>query len=161
MQTEPLLRKLANHRPEGRSSFAYDDPESGWSVRMTTEAADALSVQLWDVSVSRPAPQAPLPAAAVHEAAQRVADRVTGLMEPLRLLEVDAERGEAVLRSDSPTVRKDRRAHYELKIAGTHRGELRRHQAGVEPAAKREQVPFTLTKEVLSKYLEDLTEALR
>ena len=46
----------------------------------------------------------------------RLAARVTYLMEPLVVQEVDAEAGQAELRSQSPTPRADRRSFYEVRL---------------------------------------------
>ena len=92
--------------------------------------------------------------------AEAIAGRASGLMEPLRLIECDATRLEAILRSDEPTVRGGKRSHYELRLDGKRRAILRRFQAGIEPTAKREQIPFTLTHEVLGHFVDNVAEDL-
>jgi hypothetical protein len=156
---ETFLPKLVEHRPSspGRSTLNHTDTASGWSVAATIEKADDLSCQLWDIAVQRKQPESADPAA-MKNWAHAIADRVTGLMEPLRVLELDDVRHEAVLRSESTTQRNDKRFHYEVKLQGTQSATLRRFQAGVEPASKREQIPFTLTHETLGKFLDDVAE---
>lgn len=163
MQTEPLLQKLAEFRPTepGRSTLMHLDAASGWTVAIDMEAADALSVRVKELTVSRKEPEQPVSASNIREAAERICNRVTGLMEKLRLLEIDSDRRQAILRSDSPTVRKDRRSHFELVLTGTHRANLRRYEAAGDISSKREQVPFSLTKEVFGMVLEHLIAALQ
>jgi hypothetical protein len=159
---QSLLPKLAEWRPTspGRSTFTHQDTASGWSATLTVEKADALSCHLWSVTLEKRPTPAALNAADLRQRAEAVAAKVTGLMEPLRVIEVDAVRGEALLRSDSPTVRNEKRSHYELGLTSTRRATLRRFQAPSDPTGKRQQVGFTLTHEVLANLAEDLTAAL-
>ncbi|HEV3143079.1 MAG TPA: hypothetical protein VGZ47_04260 [Gemmataceae bacterium] len=158
---QTFLPKLGEHRPPGpgRHVLAHADAASGWSVTAIIEKADALSCQLWEITLHRARPAATDPAA-LGKWAHGIAERVTGLMEPLRVLEIDNVRNEALLRSEAVTERHDKRFHYELKLEGAHRATLRRFQAGTDSRAKREQVPFVLTHETLGKFLDDVTAAL-
>ncbi len=159
---QSLLPKLGEWRPtsSGRTTFNHQDAATGWSVTLTVDKTDALSCQLWDLTLAKlPAPQ-PFNGAELHQRAAAVAERTTGLLEPLRVIEVDVQRGEALLRSDSPTLRKEKRSHYELTLTNARRATLRRFHAANEPTSKREQVGFALTHEVLANLVEDLTAAL-
>src|SRR4051812_39118424 len=49
----------------------------------------------------------------------RIAARVTYLMEPLVVLEQDTQAGEVEIRSHAPTARGECRAYYEIRIART------------------------------------------
>ncbi len=125
---QSLLPKLGEWRPtsSGRTTFNHQDAATGWSVTLTVDKADALSCQLWDLTLAKlPAPQ-PLNGAELHQRAAAIAERTTGLLEPLRVIEVDVQRGEALLRSDSPTLRKEKRSHYELALTAARR--QRAHQ---------------------------------
>src|SRR5207253_256627 len=156
------LPKLAEWRPTspGRATFTHEDAASGWSVALVADKADALSCQLWSFTLEKlPAPKA-LDEAELRQRAQAVAAKVTGLMEPLRVIEVDSQRGEALLRSESPNLRNEKRSHYELGLTAARRATLRRFQAPSDPTGKRQQVGFTLTHEVLGNLVEDLTKAL-
>jgi hypothetical protein len=151
---ETLSSKLAEWRPSapGQSKVSEADPATGWSASLTVEKADALSCQLSELAVSRSSGR--------YETktwAESLTRRVKGLLEPLRVVEIDAQRDEAVLRSDAPTVRNDRRAHYELRLRGGNSATLTRFTAATAPAAKREPANFTLTHEVIAKLVDDLT----
>jgi hypothetical protein len=87
--------------------------------------------------------------------ADRVAARVTYLMEPVVLLEVDAQGGEAELRSQTPTARDGRRAYYEVRLNCS--GALRLHRLAFDEADRRRvETPFQLTREVLERLADDL-----
>ena len=65
----------------------------------------------------RPIPTgATCPTEALRGWGDRLAARLTYLMEPLVVLEVDAQAGEAELRSQAPTPRGDRRSFYEVRL---------------------------------------------
>lgn len=152
---ETLLSKLVEARPTspGRFTLAHTDAASGWTVSLDIEKADALSCQLWEVACVRGPGDEP----GLRPWADLLAERVTGLMERLQVIEVDSLKNEAILRSESPTVRNEKRAHFELKLEGGRKATLRRYQVAIDPTAKREQATFVLTHEVLSKLVEDLT----
>ena len=157
-----LLPKLGEWRPTsgGRATFSHQDEATGWQVALTVEKNDALSCQLWDLELRKLPTPRPVTGVELQKRAVAIAAQTTGLLEPLRVIEVDVERGEAILRSDSPTVRGDKRSHYELSVTATRHATLRRFQAGNESTSKREQMKFTLTHEVLANLVEDLTTAL-
>jgi len=132
-----------------------DHTDSGWQVSVSAERTDTLGCRLCDLTLSRLRPLEG--AAPLAEQASRLAGRVTGLLEPLRLVEVDAEHGVAQLRSITPAQRGDERAYYELIRLGDGTTRLNRYQA---PAGgKRQAVPFTLTHEGLAKLVNDLASS--
>ena len=152
---ETVLRKLAEwHPPRGsRQTLAVPDEGSGWAVALTIERHDDLSSALWELSLQRVA--AAKAATRLPDWANRVAGRVTGLLEPLRVLEVDVQRDEALLRSNEPARRSDELFYYEVLLKGTRRATVIRYQATPE-GGRREQIPFTLTHEALAKFVADL-----
>lgn len=157
-----LLPRLNEWRPAdtGRSLFTYIDSESGNSVALNIDKADTFSCLFWDISAQFGAGREPLSAADLRACADRVARSVTGLMEPLRVIEVDVTRGEALLRSESPTVRNEQRMHYELLLSASRRVDLRRFQAATDPTSKRTQVAFVLSHEVVGKMVDDVAAVL-
>jgi hypothetical protein len=153
--TESLLPKLSEWRPagDGRHSLAVAIPEAGWTANLTADKADSLSCLVWELTLSRTgdAPEG----VTLKAWADGVAKRATGLLEPLRVLEVDAVRGEAVLRSDSPAKKGERLAYYEVRLFGADRAIVRRFAAS-RTESGREQVAFALTYEVLAKLAGDI-----
>jgi hypothetical protein len=152
---DTALQKLADWRPSaGRQTLNLPDQGSGWAVAVTADRHDELGSLVWEVTLQRAAPAAA--AATLSGWAQRVADRVTGLLEPLKVVEIDAQRGEALLRSDEPAQRADRLLYYEALLQNTTRATVRRYQGSHQAGGRREQVPFALTNEALAKLIADL-----
>ena len=89
----------------------------------------------------------------------RVARRVTYLMEPLVVLEVDAEAGQVALRSQSPTAREERKSFYEIRL---HReGSLTLQRIAFDAATRRRStVPCQLTREVIERLTDDLVASV-
>ena len=86
---------------------------------------------------------------------ERLAARLTYLMEPLVVLEVDAQAGEVELRSQAPTPRGDRRSFYEVRLR--REGSLRLQRISFDEATRRRQVvPCQMTVEVLERLADDL-----
>jgi hypothetical protein len=155
---ERLLQKLAEWRPEsGRQTLTITDPASTSTVTITCDRADLVASELWEVALQRPVN---LDAAGVRSWAEQTARRVTGLLEPLRLLEVDAGNATALLRSQSPTQRGENLFYYELTLNGQGRAHLARYQASAKPEGRRQQVPYALTHETLAKLVSDINASL-
>lgn len=147
---EQLLERLADWRPDGtRSALPVEDAAAGWRVLLTADTVDSVGCKLHALEVRRLAPlenQAPL-----ADQAGRLAATVTGLLEPLKVLEIDAEHGVAQLRSTSPAKRGEALRYYEVLRHADGTTLLQRYQAG----APREAVDFTLTHEALAKLVRD------
>jgi hypothetical protein len=157
---ETLLQRLAKWRPDsGRQTLDVAHPESGWAVAVDAGQVEILGCRLWEVGLRRlqPAPKADLQGADLRARAEQVAERVTGLLEPLRLVEVDASRGLAQLRSDRPGNWGDGHYYYEVLLQADGGAGVRRYQAPTADQPRRRQVPFTLTHEALAKLVADLT----
>ena len=145
-----LLGNLDKWRPEGRDKLALDDAASGWRAVLDAEAVDGIGCRLWAVRLER---LAPLPIAVPLRAqAESLARRVTGLLEPLRVVEIDEGRSVAQLRSDAPALKGEARLYYELERHECGTTDLQRYEGGAGP---RRAVPFTLTHEALAKLVRD------
>jgi hypothetical protein len=81
---------------------------------------------------------------------------VTGLLEPLRLLEVDAGHGVALLRSGTPSQWGDGLFYYEVLLQNDGTTTVRRYQAPTQDEPRRQQTEFSLTHEALAKLVRDL-----
>ena len=103
--------------------------------------------------------RADLSAQALRAWGDRVAARLTYLMEPLVVLEVDAQAGEAELRSQAPTPRGDRRSFYEVRLR--REGSLHLRRIACDDATRRRQsVSCQMTLEVLERLADDLVACL-
>lgn len=102
---------------------------------------------------------APLSAADLRGWGDRLASRLTYLMEPLVLLEVDAEAGEAELRSRQPSRRDDLRSYYDVRLGRA--GTLRLQRVAFDDATRaRHAVPCRMTVEALERLVDDLDGSL-
>lgn len=96
---------------------------------------------------------------ALREWGDRLAGRVTYLMEPLKVLEVDAQGGEVQLRSESPTARDEQRAFYEVRLYRS--GALKMERRTYDAASRRRQsTPCRLTREVLERLGDDIVASM-
>jgi len=86
---------------------------------------------------------------------EKLAKRVTYLMEPLRVLEIDAGGGEVQIRSASPTPRAESRTYYEIRLnrKGTCRLERLAYD---ETTRQRQRTSCHLTREVVERLADDI-----
>lgn len=153
--SETLLPKLSDWRPAGagRHSWSESFPTSGWVVHIATDRTDSLSCLVWELTLTR---TGEVPAGLTLKAwAAAIAGRVTGLMEPLKLHEVDEVQQVAILRSQAPTQKGDALAYYEVRLHGLTNVVVRRYTAS-KTTPGRTQVAFALTHEVLAKLAGDI-----
>src|SRR5581483_5378601 len=99
---ETLLPKLSDWHPAGagRHSWSESFPKFGWGVRITADRTDSLSCLVWEMTLTRTGE--PPEGLTLKAWAAGIAERATGLMEPLKLHEVDEVRQEVILRSTAP-----------------------------------------------------------
>ena len=86
---------------------------------------------------------------------ERIARRVTYLMEPLRVLEIDAGGGEVQIRSDAPTPRAETRSYYEVRLNRRGTCRLERYVYD-EITRQRSRTGCHLTREVVERLADDL-----
>lgn len=91
---------------------------------------------------------------ALTQWAEALTNRVTYLMEPLRVLEIDTEERHVELRSPQPTQRQGGRFFYQAVLDHSGLLTLKRFRFD-EADRKREQVPLQLTRETLERLMED------
>ncbi len=151
---ERLLPRLSEWSPsgEGRHSFSAALPEAGWNVQISADKVDTLSCLLWELTLNRSGGS---PDFSIKEWANSVADRVGGLLEEIKLHEVDSGRNEAILRSVAPTRKGDQVAYYEVRLVGINSASVRRFSAA-KAVTGREQIAFALTHESLAKLAGDI-----
>jgi hypothetical protein len=153
---EALRVKLANWRPtgEGRHSCSETFPDSGWAVRVAADQTDAIGCLVWELDLGRIAE--PPPGLTLATWASEIASRVGGLLEDLKVVEIDDPSQQALLRSDEPTARGDDRYYYEVLLTGLTGATVRRFRGSRTAGGRREQVAFALTHEVLSNLIGDI-----
>ena len=147
-----LLEKLAEWRFDtGRQSLTVADAGSGWTAAVAAECCDSVGCRVWELTLTRDRPAGDLRARA-----DRLSARATGLLEPLRLLELDPAQDVALLRSQAPSRRGEALFYYEVSLKSKGAATVRRFQATRDGSGRREQVPFALTHETLAKLAQDL-----
>lgn len=145
-----LLERLADWRPDGRAALSVSDAERGWSAEIVADVNDQVGCKVWEVVLSRATP------VELRAWARHAEQQGAGLLEQLRLLEIDPDRQVALLRSRGPSRRGEDLFYYELTLAGSGEGQLRRFR-GRRDGSKRQQIAFALTHEALARLLHDLT----
>jgi hypothetical protein len=155
---ETLLAKLAEWRPgAGRKTLNVPDEGAGWAVSLTADRADELGCLTWELTLRRGAPLPGGDAQALRAWADRAAGRARGLLETLKVVEVDGERDEALLRSDTPSSKGEDRFYYEVRLKGAGVADVRRYRGSLAATGKREQIAFALTHEALARLAADLS----
>jgi hypothetical protein len=127
---------------------------AGWTVSVTADRCDGMGCLVWELAFARKG--APAADARLTSWAEGVAKRVKSLAEPLKVIEVDTVRNEALLRSQEPSQRGEHVLYYEVLLRGTQSATLRRYQAQHTAGSHRQQVGFVLTHEALAKLAEDV-----
>ena len=92
----------------------------------------------------------------LQKRAKHLGDRVQYLLEPLALLELDAELDTAQLRSAPPTRTEAETRYFELSIQ-TDEMTLKRYAKS--PKNVRQEIPMEVTKETLHRLIKDLEAA--
>src|SRR5438067_2071916 len=91
-----ILRQKLNETPaaDERHEFTVADEASGWSVYLTAERRDSWTTVAWEMSVRRGSSPGDL-----ANWAASIVERTSGLLEPLRVVEIDTVRNQALVRS--------------------------------------------------------------
>jgi hypothetical protein len=150
-----LLEKLANWRStSGRATLEASG--DGYNAAVAVECVDVIGCRLWELALR---PSSGTATIELKSRAEQLCQQVTGLMEPLRLVEVDSLGNVALLRSEQPGQLGDDRFYYELLLHGDGSSVIRRYRTPQADQPRRQQVAFTLTHEALAKLVRDMTAA--
>lgn len=151
-----LLPKLNDWRPsgDGRHTCSISLPEQGWTAGITANKVDTIGCLLRELTLTRVPDFASGVSTPLRAWAEHIVAKTTGLLEPLRIYEIDTVANIALLRSDKPTTTNQLLAYYEVVLEGHQRATLRRYEvkraSGDGPRYDhRMQVNFTLTHEGL------------
>ncbi|HTU93735.1 MAG TPA: hypothetical protein VMF69_26885 [Gemmataceae bacterium] len=150
-----LLEKLVKWR-SANGQATVEASGDGWNAAVAVECVDVVGCRLRELSLR---PVAQTSAVELKARAEQLCQRVTGLLEPLRLVEVDGTSNTALLRSEEPGQLGDERFYYEVLLSGDGGSVVRRYQSPHTGQPRRQQVAFTLTHEALAKLVRDLTAA--
>jgi hypothetical protein len=148
-----VIKNLSEWRPAARDTLLVTAASSPWTVAVTADHCELLSARLWELAVRRSSAGT----GSLATWANSIAERMAGLLEPLRVVEVDELTQKAMLRSQTPAGRNGKATYYEVLIEGTQSATLRRYQANDDAAPRREQIAFVLTHEVIAGVIAALT----
>ena len=134
------------------AALVFEDAEGRLALNVTAQGPVGLAFDRLEFTAADRAERAPK---ALRAWADRLASKLTYLMEPLVVVEIDPLAGEAELRSESPTPRGDLRAYYEVVL---HKSAVLRLSRVVFDEATRRRRPADcqLTVEVLERLADDL-----
>jgi hypothetical protein len=90
--------------------------------------------------------------------ADQLAAKLTYLLEPLRVIEIDGTAGAVQMRSSQPSQRSDRSSYYELLVR--RGGSIAFERYEKQPSLSRSVIPAILTREVLFRLVSDMQAAL-
>ena len=154
MTLDETIRKGIADLPESEAPQTFSLAHNGCSVDIGVIRHDEYSGLLSDVKVRRDQPAA----GTQKEWAERLAENVTSLAEPLKVHEIHDSEDRAWLRSATPAPKGDGGVqYYEAELHGTSEVHLRRHKGYVDPGKRREQVPFPATYETLGRLVDELS----
>jgi len=147
-----MLDHLTNWKPTGPEPYGLSI-DLGSNLRADLEAAqtDVFSVLLTHLAIAA-GPTRECTAAELTDRAIAMADRVGGLVEPLKVYEVDAGPSKALLRSATPVERGGRLHYFELALTGLHGAQLRRYQVA-KSGGPRSAVSFPITHEAIANVI--------
>ena len=150
-----LLPKLADGEvlKAGQGRVAFETGTSRWTLSYDSDGLDGIGGRFRQLRLDRNAGTSTQP---LDVRGAVTAQRLTGLLESIKLVEVDHVRQVAQLRSASPAVRGTARQYYELQIQGADSITLQRYQFD-SGAGARQAIPFSLTYDALAKLVDDLT----
>lgn len=152
---DTLIHQLADGEilktNQGRLEFVAG--ASRWTLSCDSESLDSVGGRFRKVRLDR---SLGAPSQSLDARAAITANRLTGMLESIKLVEVDQQGRIAQLRSSVPAIRGTARHYYELQIQDANAITLERFQFD-SAAGKREAIPFTLTYDALAKLVDDLT----
>jgi hypothetical protein len=122
-----------------------------WQATAATPHRDKIGAEITELTVERATPGP----GSVKSWADAFAGSNTGLLEPLKVQEVDAGRDEAIIRSSPPAKQDGGVDYYEVKMHGTQKASVKRYRGG--EAGVRQSIPFALTHDSIGKVVDGLT----
>lgn len=152
---EELVRKMAA-REGGEGPVEIRRRRAGWTLRLRVADADRLGVLLDEAELTREGPGEP---GGLERQAKGLHDELRSLGERLALLEIEAERGRAILRSTTPLLLPEAIEYDEAELEGGRRVVLRRYRFD-RGSGTRRAVPANLGAEALPRLARELLEAV-
>jgi hypothetical protein len=138
------------------TDISIEDGAHRLVLHLTASGPVGLAFSAFDFSTSAHPEWTP---EALKAWGDRIAARVTYLMEPLVVLEHDPVVGAVEIRSHAPTARGDRRAFYEIRIGRA--GTLRFARVAFDETTRRRgAIDCMMTREVLERLCDDIVACI-
>jgi hypothetical protein len=157
-----LSKKIAAALDENTKAYNFpcsvtvEEGPSRLTLHLT--GLDAVGVALTNLEFAS-SEQSEWSSGALKGWGDRLASRVTYLMEPLKVVEVDGAGHEVQMRSQRPTPRDEQRSYYEITLFGQGALQMQRYVFNDETRERR-QTPCQLTREVLERLADDIVASM-
>jgi hypothetical protein len=159
MNLSPKIAAALDARPDNGAfpcDVTVEDGPDHLTLRLTASGPVGLAFEWLDFATTARTEWSPEELKAWGE---RIASRVTYLMEPLVVLEHDPIGGEVELRSHAPTARGEQRAYYELRL--NQQGKARLSRVAFDATTRRRRPgQCQMTREVLERLADDLVASV-
>jgi hypothetical protein len=148
------------------ASHLLEWKENETTVKAEIMAADTIGVLLNSVTVEKDIKETRDTIEYLRQVAESIEKRVTYLMEPLKLVELDSTSNALQIRSEKPEVSDGTISYFELILKSGrwfgYRNSLLLRRYSQRPGEEKDRTvtPFPLTKKQLERLLDDLIEAL-
>lgn len=137
--------------PNLGSSGSVSASAGPWTATANTPHRDKIGAEIDELTVERASPG---PGSVKSWADRFTGTNIPGMLEPLKVQEVDAGKNEALIRSSPPSQNDAGTDYYEVKMHGTQKASVKRYHA---EGGKRDPIPFTLTHDGIEKLVDGLT----
>ena len=154
---QPLLQQFQQFVAAGTGPFQLDVPVDGGRLTAAIQAVDRLAcvVDALELSSDKLAHQS---LDELKDRSHRLCAKLSYLLEPIALIESDADTCTTQLRSNPPAKEDDQTFYYEILMR--RGGVISLHRYQKQPGDVRQNVPATLTHEVLVRLADDFVLAL-
>jgi hypothetical protein len=152
--SQKIVAALDAAQTPGAVPGAVAASEGGHDLTIDVTACGPVGFAFSKLAFSTP-DRAGLAPEALRDWADRLASRITYLMEPLVVVEHDPLSGEVELRSELPTARGAVRSYYEIVLS--HEARLSLSRVAFDDASRhRHPAHCQMTREVLERLTDDL-----
>lgn len=153
---QQIVKQLQSFATAGPGPFTLDESVSNGRITATIQAADRLACAFESLQLETPS----LAGKSIDELKQlsnNLCAKVSYLLEPIALIESDADTCTTQLRSNPPAQEDDQTFYYEILVRRGGTIALCRYQK--QPGDVRQVVPANLTHEVFARVAEDFVAA--
>ena len=151
MHTEAVQRKIDEWpMGPGQQTLVIADDNAAWQASLTADRHDSVGCLVWELAWQALRSGRDVNSLSLDARAQQLAAGLSGVLESVRVVEVDPARHEALLRSSPSARRADAPLYYEVLVRDMSQVTIRRFRGG-EPGKPRQQVAFALTNETLAR----------